>query len=226
MQVRKVVGFVAGTPVHTPNGLVRIEQINVGDLVLSKPEDGGELVFKPVTQTFVHHEQRVVAVSLMIDRTFKAMRSAEDDQRASRMLVMTAEHPVRTLMDGWLAAEKLGRGKCVVLSNGAYARVTASAAPVLMTKNPQHGLHSPDESLDCGWGQLIDFSRYPMVDFSQFDVEFDAFEDGYVPPEMLRTVYSFEVADCHTYFVGELYDYDEAGQAIGEPLGVWVGGDI
>ena len=33
--------FAAGTLVHTINGLVPIEQIKVGDLVLSKPEDGG-----------------------------------------------------------------------------------------------------------------------------------------------------------------------------------------
>ena len=34
--------FVAGTLVHTDKGLVPIEQIKVGDLVLSRPEDGGD----------------------------------------------------------------------------------------------------------------------------------------------------------------------------------------
>lgn len=33
--------FIAGTPVHTDKGLVPIEQIKVGDLVLSQPEQGG-----------------------------------------------------------------------------------------------------------------------------------------------------------------------------------------
>ena len=33
-------GFVAGTLVHTDKGLVPIEQIKVGDMVLSKPEIG------------------------------------------------------------------------------------------------------------------------------------------------------------------------------------------
>ena len=35
--------FVAGTLVHTRSGPVPIEQIKVGDLVLSHPDQGGEL---------------------------------------------------------------------------------------------------------------------------------------------------------------------------------------
>ncbi|WP_230659531.1 Hint domain-containing protein [Psychrobacter sp. I-STPA10] len=45
--------FVAGTLVHTDKGLVPIQNIKVGDLVLSKPENGnGELEYKPVLSTF------------------------------------------------------------------------------------------------------------------------------------------------------------------------------
>jgi hypothetical protein len=53
-------GFVAGTLVHTDKGLVPIEQIKVGDMVLSKPESGeGELAYKPVVNTFVHEDKEV-----------------------------------------------------------------------------------------------------------------------------------------------------------------------
>jgi hypothetical protein len=45
--------FVAGTPVHTKEGLRPIEQIKVGDYVLSKPEDGkGKTAYKPVVKIF------------------------------------------------------------------------------------------------------------------------------------------------------------------------------
>lgn len=37
-------GFVAGTLVHTQEGLKPIEQIKVGDYVLSKPDRGGEII--------------------------------------------------------------------------------------------------------------------------------------------------------------------------------------
>ena len=35
-------GFVAGTLVHTDKGLVPIQEIKVGDWVLSRPELGGK----------------------------------------------------------------------------------------------------------------------------------------------------------------------------------------
>ena len=58
-------GFVAGTLVHTDKGLVPIQDIKVGDLVLSKPvlskpEDGsGDIEYKPVVKTFVHEDKEM-----------------------------------------------------------------------------------------------------------------------------------------------------------------------
>lgn len=37
--------FIAGTLVHTQNGLVAIEKIKVGDMVLSQPEGKGPLSY-------------------------------------------------------------------------------------------------------------------------------------------------------------------------------------
>ncbi len=45
-------GFAAGTLVHTDKGLVPIQNIKVGDLVLSMTEDElGQYIYKPVTKT-------------------------------------------------------------------------------------------------------------------------------------------------------------------------------
>ena len=55
--------FAAGTLIHTINGLVPIENIQVGDLVLAKPENGGEQSYKPVTQTFSHVSDKLVLFS-------------------------------------------------------------------------------------------------------------------------------------------------------------------
>jgi hypothetical protein len=50
-------GFCAGTLIHTDQGLVPIQDIKVGDLVLSKPEsDEGEICYQPVVSTFQHDE--------------------------------------------------------------------------------------------------------------------------------------------------------------------------
>jgi hypothetical protein len=60
--------FSAGTLVHTKEGLMPIEKIRVGDLVLSKPEnpaDGGELAYKRVLKTFVHEDKAIKQIGYM-----------------------------------------------------------------------------------------------------------------------------------------------------------------
>lgn len=57
-------GFAAGTLVHTKDGLRPIEQIKVGDSVLSKHESGdGERAYRRVSQAFVHHDREVLFLS-------------------------------------------------------------------------------------------------------------------------------------------------------------------
>lgn len=57
--------FVAGTLVHTRDGLRPIEQIQVGDYVLSKPEDGnGETAYKRVVNTFEFEDKEAWFVSV------------------------------------------------------------------------------------------------------------------------------------------------------------------
>lgn len=56
--------FVAGTLVHTRDGLRPIEQIQVGDYVLTKPEDGnGETAYKRVVNTFEFEDKEAWFVS-------------------------------------------------------------------------------------------------------------------------------------------------------------------
>jgi hypothetical protein len=53
--------FIAGTLVHTDQGLVPIEQIKVGDRVLSAPESGEwELAYKRVVKTMVRQNKPIV----------------------------------------------------------------------------------------------------------------------------------------------------------------------
>ena len=80
--LKKPACFVAGTLVHTNEGLRPIEAIKVGDYVLSKPESGiGELAYKRVTKTFVHENREVFGVRYGIGGGKGAL------------LVTTAEHP-------------------------------------------------------------------------------------------------------------------------------------
>ncbi|SDC20598.1 hypothetical protein [Acinetobacter boissieri] len=58
-------GFPAGTLVHTEQGWTPIQDIEVGDLVLSKPENGvGESIYKPVINTFVYENKELWLVEV------------------------------------------------------------------------------------------------------------------------------------------------------------------
>jgi len=79
-QIDQKACFVAGTMVHTKDGLKPIEEIKVGDYVLSKPENGGELAYKQVTKTFVRENAEVWGVKYGIEGV-------------GHLIATTAEHP-------------------------------------------------------------------------------------------------------------------------------------
>ncbi len=126
-RTREMGCFVAGTLVHTQEGLKPIEQIKVGDLVLSKPESGeGELSYQPVTRTFQYEDREVyyVRVSVRVEQA-----GGEPTWERNEMAV-TGGHPVwvtqlervaqtksekasfpdgdvRTDVHGWMSIEEL-----------------------------------------------------------------------------------------------------------------------
>lgn len=81
--------FVAGTLVHVQEGLLPIEQIKVGDYVLSKPESGiGEPSYQRVTRTFEHDRQEVYLIRWLV-------RNAVDmEAGVYGHMVVTGAHPV------------------------------------------------------------------------------------------------------------------------------------
>lgn len=87
-QIDQKACFVAGTLVHTKDGLKPIEEIKVGDFVLSKPETGeGELSYQRVTRTFVHENQEVWAI------VYRVNDKARDGSRSEGWLAATKDHP-------------------------------------------------------------------------------------------------------------------------------------
>ncbi|WP_208859275.1 polymorphic toxin-type HINT domain-containing protein, partial [Leptospira harrisiae] len=55
--------FVAGTKVHTKDGLKNIEDIQVGDVVLSKSDETGEVSYRKVVNTFIRQTDAIYSVS-------------------------------------------------------------------------------------------------------------------------------------------------------------------
>jgi hypothetical protein len=108
--------FVAGTLVHTKDGKKPIEEIRVGDWVLSYPDDQvppfrfreengarlfiprqeNEYTYRQVTQTFVHEDKPVCEVTIMnFASNFK------------ETLKVTLDHPFYVSNKGWTPAGEL-----------------------------------------------------------------------------------------------------------------------
>jgi hypothetical protein len=92
--------FVAGTLVHTKDGLKPIEQIQVGDWVLSRPENpeqGTETAYKRVTKTFRFEDKEVVR--------FWWTPKPDGGFEATDSVYVTPNHPVWLNPNGWVAMD-------------------------------------------------------------------------------------------------------------------------
>ncbi|WP_167884535.1 polymorphic toxin-type HINT domain-containing protein [Leptospira stimsonii] len=113
--------FVAGTLVHTKDGLKKIEEIQVGDVVLSKSDKTGEVSYRSVVNTFVRQTDAIYKVSF------------EDETE----LETTWNHPFRTQkMDAigqefnventqWTEAKDLVAGNITLTVEGDTLKVTS-----------------------------------------------------------------------------------------------------
>jgi len=88
--------FVAGTPVWTIDGLVDIDKIQVGDLVLSQHPDTGELAYKPVLRTTVRPAEPLVKIRLCTPD--------------GKTLEGSGGHPLWVSGEGWVLLRKLQSG--------------------------------------------------------------------------------------------------------------------
>lgn len=93
---------------HTKNGLVSIEQILVGDLVLSQPEMKGELAYKRVVNTFVYEDKEARLLELF-----------KDDNLQARSIVVRPNHPFWMKDVGWTRAENLPEGAILEVHDGS-----------------------------------------------------------------------------------------------------------
>ena len=73
--------FAAGTMIETADGDRTIEEIQIGDLVLSANPETGEIAYKPVVNTYVHVTDTVLYLTIdeeIIETTFDAASLAFD----------------------------------------------------------------------------------------------------------------------------------------------------
>jgi RHS repeat-associated protein len=115
--------FVAGTQIHTIDGLKPIEEIKVGDMVLSYDENTKTYEYKPVAQTFTAVKDNIVKLKIAGE---------------SKIFTTTTEHPFYVKIkkqyrarsnlsadaDGeWKTAEELKVGDKVLRPDGSWTRI-------------------------------------------------------------------------------------------------------
>lgn len=210
--------FVAGTLVHTKQGLVPIEQLKVGDWVLSKPEGGqGDQAYKRVTRTFKFEDKEVMLLEFFPVAEFERAKRTGGDvfeairNEAKQYLVATPNHPFWINGVGWTAAGDvdeytLAGVPAFQLADGDLAHAGFSG--------PLY--HTP---LDQGiawfaygeetYGMIpVDLSRGETqadLKWSMLQPVRDRNMGAQYPDSLLRqTVYNIEVEDYHTYYVGTM----------------------
>ena len=191
--------FAAGTLVHTQDGLKPIEQIKVGDMVLSKHESGeGERAYKRVTKTFVHEDREVILIHLG--------GKQPDGSKLNKTLVVTPEHPIWIKGKGWKTADKLKQ-----TLDFMYVEVLTDIAAKVMGQRRMYKSLKPDHA----WIAAMDKMEFMnegglyIVPENKYSGEGAGFYDQFVPFKFRMkeehlyktTVYNLEVEDFHTYYV-------------------------
>ncbi len=93
--------FAAGTPVHTRNGARPIEDLKIGDEVLSQNTTTGEVAFRPIVVTF--HNPPTSTLRLVLD---------------GESITTTGVHRVWKAGQGWTMARDLKPGDPIRLIDG------------------------------------------------------------------------------------------------------------
>lgn len=223
IQEEKQSGFVAGTLVHTDKGLVPIEQIKVGDAVLSKHSSGeGDSIYTPVAGTVEFGNTpiyRLTAIQEETEQRLEAEGRFDIKEEDEEFFFVSANHPFWVVGKGWMNADFLVDEDMLILSSGNKATVIGKG-----DSNSIQPLYFPDnyDSTIAAWAHLGGYTEHgPLVDLktghalgfvanlevtNYLIAEYDPdvkkiWEKGKGP--YTTTVYNIEVEDFHTYYVGK-----------------------
>ncbi|WP_439000427.1 polymorphic toxin-type HINT domain-containing protein [Pseudomonas benzopyrenica] len=185
-------GFIKGTRLHTKEGLKPIEEIKVGDWVLSSPEEGsGSPEYKRVVRTLKHEQQTIVCISIHPE--------GWKFPDPFYFIAATGNHPFWVEVIGWTRADALQCQQWLQLGDGGRAFI-GGVQPVYRTDQEGIGWTTEQISLK-GSGTLFDYANYTPVNTEKsVYLASEVIESD--DPYLRVTVYTLAVEDFYTYYVG------------------------
>ena len=205
-------GFVRGTLVHTNRGLMPIEALKVGDLVLSRPhhpQADPELIQHRVVRVVVHEDMEVMNAAYMTTPKLRV---------GTRLfnIFCNRDQPFWVEQKGWTVARKLtgdwlGSSPLTALDGTvmyAYPLEVFAMGRRDCGWIADTGFHGPGRLWSFGEGRALENVHFDMHTWPWDDVG-DVDGSGFV---YRTTLYNVEVEVCHTLFVGE--------------HGIWVGDSL
>lgn len=199
--------FAAGTLVHTKEGLKPIEQIQVGNWVLSKPENGGEQAYKRVLKTFEYPPERIVELNYILP----IQDGSSEKSTQWRRVAVTRNHPFWTKEQGWTAVSELHEYDSTFEDKTGHPIRFAELTNVYISEQPHVGWTPNHMGATDRFGALWNYDTHTLVNAEVLAV--DAVQETYrelgdreaIDPDLFfkAPVYNLEVEDFHTYYVGE-----------------------
>lgn len=179
-------GFVAGTLVHTVSGLVPIQQLKAGDVVLSKPLHGGEI-----------EPRRIIGTHSSADKKTWLLEYFTSGTQYTRHLVGTGAPSFFVDEHEWRQSSDVEPGHMVGLIDGSSAGV--------------YRLRwiSGTDTPGIGWTGDDPGALGPLIDLRDGKVIVNKIEDDVCDPStrdngyFVREIFTLEVEDFGTYFVGD-----------------------
>lgn len=217
--------FPAGTRITTDKGLVRIEDIKVGDKVLSKSESGfGAQEFKPVVRTVKYEHKELWQLTYCIipadvDSSSITTKSIKNLSRRGKVFGISAtpNHPFWVKDIGWTALDTLQFGQLIEMKDSGTLAFVVMIRPVYQTTESdvaaipsiRNVLDANARGFEINDEDHYDFKKYKNSGSEILNEQNSASPlliEGYKPIHVLKetfltTVYNFEVADHHTYYI-------------------------
>lgn len=212
-------GFVAGTLVHTDKGLVPIQDVKVGDMVLSRPENDPNAPneYKRVLRLFGSGKDNIIQLPYV----------SYSELEVIKVIYLTDYHLIwNERKQEWIPAIKLENGDELSFIKNEKSFFVYGTSKVLNFNNDgnigfcDHYLHNSlgysvghsflyngKNSIQTHYLQNSDLSNQShqyIDDFEIFDIGSNEYPDNFDGLSRFKTkLYTLALEDYHTYFVGE-----------------------